>query len=130
DRRRMAGTLLGMRVRDLLELVRGPRVLGLRGVVEVELAVLVDRDVLEDRPERASRPVDLRLGGRRELDHLRIAAALEVEDAAVAPAVLVVADQAALGVRGERRLARSGEPEEDRDATRAILVRGAVHRED
>src|SRR6185312_6486324 len=74
-------------VRDALELVRGPRVLRLRVVVEVDRSGLVDRDVLENRPERPGRPPDLRLGLRREPDHLGVAAALDVEDATVAPAV-------------------------------------------
>ena len=39
------------RVRDALELVGGARVLGLRVVVEVGRARVVDRDVLEDRPD-------------------------------------------------------------------------------
>ncbi len=51
-------------------------------VVEIDDARLVDRDVLEDRPERPRRPPDLRLGLRREPDHLGVAAALDVEDAA------------------------------------------------
>ena len=64
DRARVPRLLRGQRVRDLLELVRRPGVLRLRVVVEVDDAVLVDRDVFEDRPEGASRPIDLRLGGR------------------------------------------------------------------
>ena len=48
-------------VRDALELVGGARVLRLRLVVEVDDARLVDGDVLEDRPECARRPPDLRL---------------------------------------------------------------------
>src|SRR3954447_15828055 len=112
----MAGPLLRVGVRDLLELVRGARVLRLRVVVEVELAVRVDRDVLEDRPERVRRLVDLGLRLRGELDHLRVAAALEVEDAAVPPAVLVVADKGARRISRKRRLPRAREAEEDRDA--------------
>jgi hypothetical protein len=65
-----------------------------------------------------------------ERDHLRVAAALEVEDAVVAPPVLVVADQRPLGVGRERRLPRPGEAEEDRDVVVVADVRGAVHRED
>ena len=126
----MAGALRRQRVRDLLELVGRACVLGLRVVVEVEDAVLVDRDVLEDRAEGASRPVDLRLGGGREPDHLRVAAALDVEDARVAPAVLVVSDQEPLRVGREGRLARAGEPEEDRHLPVLAEVRGAVHRKD
>ena len=66
----------------------------------------------------------------READHLRVAAALDVEDAVVAPAVLVVADQRALGIGGERRLAGAREAEEDRDAPVGADVGRAVHRED
>ena len=117
-------------VRDLLEVVRGARVLGLRVVVEVDVAVLVEHDVLEDRPVRARRLVDLRLGVRAQADHLRVAAALEVEDAVVAPAVLVVADQMALGIGGQRRLPGAGETEEDRHVAVLADVRRAVHRED
>src|SRR4051812_33323796 len=119
----MARALLGMRVGDLFELVRGPGVLRLRVVVEIELALLVDRDVFEDRPERVRRPVDLGLRLRGELDHLRVAAALEVEDAAVAPAVLVIADEGARRIGRKRRLSRAGKAEEDRDAAVAGDVR-------
>ena len=66
----------------------------------------------------------------READRLRVAAALDVEDAAVAPAVLVVADQRALRVGRQRRLAGAREAEEDRDAAVVADVRRAVHRED
>src|SRR5258708_36217317 len=111
----MTGALFAMRVRDLLELVRRARVLGLRGVVEVERSALVNHNVLEDRPERAHHLVDLRLGRRRQADHLRVAAALEVEDAGVAPPVLVVTDEQTLGIGGEARLAGSGGTEEARD---------------
>ena len=131
DVARMAGALRREHVRDALELVRGARVLGLRVVVEVELAALVDRDVLEDGAEAVHGVPDLRLGLGREADRLRVAAALEVEDAVVAPAVLVVADELARRIGGKRRLAGAGEPEEDRDVLPVLRdVRGAVHRRD
>ena len=106
----MPGALRRQRIRDLLELVGGARVLGLRVVVEIEHATLVHDDVLEDRPERLRHPVDLGLGLGREPDHLRVAAALEVEDTVVAPAMLVVADQLARRIGRERRLARAARP--------------------
>ena len=126
----MAGALRRERVADLLQLVGGAGVLRLRGVVEVEHAVLVDHDVLQDRPEGVRRLVDLGLGLRGEPDDLRVTAALEVEDPAVSPAVLVVADQRPFGVGGERRLAGAGEPEEDRHTAVVVDVGRAVHRED
>ena len=117
-------------VRDLLELVGGARVLGLRVVVEVEPPVPVDDDVLEHGPERVRGGEDLGLGLGGEVDRLRVAATLEVEDAVVAPSVLVVSDQPPLGIGGERRLPRAGEAEEDRDVAVRADVGRAVHRQD
>jgi hypothetical protein len=57
--------------------------------------------VLEDRPEAPRGREDLRLGVGREADHLGVAAVLEVEHARGAPAVLVVADEAARRVGAE-----------------------------
>jgi hypothetical protein len=62
---------------------------------------------------------------------LRVAAALDVEDAGVAPAVLVVADQGPLRVGGERGLPGAGQPEEAWRRRRIFTLGGrAVHRED
>src|SRR5665213_3430197 len=110
--------------------IRGARVLGERGVVDVELARdRVDDDVLEDRAEAMRRGPDLRFRFLAQLDHLRVAPALEVEDAVARPAVLVVADQRPVRIRGERRLAGPGEAEEDRGVAGLPDVRRAVHRE-
>ena len=46
-------------------------------------------------PKRLRGGVDLRLGLARQADHLGVAAAFEVEDRGVRPAMLVVADQRA-----------------------------------
>src|SRR5690606_39422119 len=62
-----------------------------------------------------------------EVDGLGVAAALEVENAVVIPAVLVVTDQLALGVGGEGGLAGAGEAEEDRHVTVLADIGGAVH---
>ena len=51
---------------------------------------------------------DIRLGLRIEVDDLCIAAALEVEDTIVIPAVLIIADQQTFRIRGQRRLKMSG----------------------
>ncbi len=56
-------------------------------------------------PKRLRRLEDVRLVHRRQADRLGVAAALEVEDVAVAPAVLVVADEAAQRVGRQGRLA-------------------------
>jgi hypothetical protein len=69
------------------------RVLGEAIVVEVQLArVGIDHHIFEHRSESPRGGVNLRLGLGRQTDGLGVAAALEVEHAPVAPAMLVVAD--------------------------------------
>src|SRR5215213_6960214 len=103
---------LGDGVLDVLQGVSGAGVLGGVPVLVVDLAALaVHRDVLQHAPE-ADGVVDLVLLLLGEVDGLGVAAPLEVEDALLGPAVLVVAYQPALGVRRERGLAGPGEPEE------------------
>src|SRR5690606_41133465 len=72
---------------------------------------------LQHRAEALAGGEDLGFGLFGEGDHLGVAAALEVEDAVVGPAVLVVTDEAAVGIGRERRLAGAGEAE-DRKSTR------------
>ena len=68
------------------------------------MSVLIEHHVLQHRAE-AQRLEDLRLVFRRKIDRLGVAAAFDVEDAVVAPAMLVVADEVAFRIGGERRLA-------------------------
>ena len=99
--------------------------------MEVErLGLGVEHHVLDHRAEARGGGVDLGLRLRRERDRLGVAAALEVEGAAVGPAVLVVADQHAVGRGRERRLARAREPEEHGRVHRVAgrVVGRAVHR--
>ena len=72
-------------------------VLGNALVVEVDDAVLVNGNVLEEgvAPDGS---VDIRFRLLVELDDLCIAAAFEVEDTLVVPAVLVVTDEETLRV--------------------------------
>src|SRR5699024_11193565 len=63
-----------------------------------------------------------------QVDDLGVAAALEVEDAVVVPAVLVVADQQTLGVGGQGGLAGAGQAEEQSGVLAVhVGVGGAVH---
>ena len=126
---RMAGHAGDLRVADELDRIRAARVLRDARVGEVDVVVLIEHDVLQHRAE-AQRLEDVRLALGREVDRLGVAAAFDVEDAVVAPAVLVVADEMALRVGGERRLARAGEAEQQRRRA-GLLVgrRRAVHRE-
>ena len=78
-------------------------------------------------PKRRVTRVDLRLGLLRKADDLGVAAVLEIENAVVAPAVLVVANQVAVGVGGKRGLAGAGEAEEDGHVAVVADVGGAMH---
>ena len=126
---RHAGAAAARRVRDEFERIGGARVLGLRLVVEIDEARLgIEADILQHRAEAQRRVVDLGLGLARELDGLGVAAALEVEHAARAPAVLVVADQRAVRIGRERGLAGAGQAEEQRDVAVLADIGRAVHR--
>src|SRR5690606_16491705 len=114
---------------DVLDGIAAARVFRDRRVGVVDLARLaVIDDVLQDRAETDG-VVDLGLSFRREVDRLRVAPALDVEDALVAPAVLVVSDERAVRIGAEGRLAGAAEAEEDGDIALRTLVRGAMHRE-
>ena len=113
---------------DELDGISAARVLGQRLIIEIERArVVIHHHVLEHGAKAAGGREDLRLGFRRQPDHLGVATALEVEHAAVAPAVLVVANQLALGVARQRRLARARQAEEQRGVAGGADVGRAVH---
>ena len=116
-------------IRNEFERIRGTGIFGLRVVVEVADARLgIEHHVFQHGAEAERRRVDLRLGLRRQLDALGVAAAFEIEHALRAPAVLVVADQRAVGIGRQRRLAGAGQPEEQRDVAGRSDIGGAVHR--
>ena len=90
----------------------------------------IERHVLHDGAEAFGRRIDLRFGLARELDRLGVAAALEIEDSAPPPPMFVVADERALRIGGECRLAGAGEAEEDRGVAVGAYVGRAMHRHD
>ena len=112
---------------DEVERVGRPRVLGQLGVVQIQGAVRAQGHIFQDGPEAVGGREDLRLGGFRQMDDLGVAAAFQIEDAAVRPAVLVVADQFAGGVGAQRRLAGAGEPEEHGTVAFRADVGAGVH---
>jgi hypothetical protein len=57
---------------------------------------------------------DLRLGLRRQVDRLCVAATLDVEDSVVRPTVLVVADEQAIGIGGKGSFASARQAEKER----------------
>src|SRR5258706_7193056 len=91
------------RVVDERDRIRRARVLGVAIVVQVQFARRrIDDDILEHGAETPRRREDLWLGLGRDADRLRVAAALEVEHAAIAPPLLVVADEHSLPIARQR----------------------------
>ncbi len=126
----MPAAALGDDVIQEADRIGGAGVLGQAVVIEIHPAgVLVDGDVFQDGAEVAGGFPDQRLQFLAQLDGLGIAAALEVEDAVVAPAVLVVADQGPLGIGGQGGLAGAGQAEEQGGIAALADIGGAVHRE-
>ena len=111
----------------MVDRVRNTGVLGYALVSEVDLAVLVNRYVLE-QCVTCNGAVDVWLRLLVEVDDLCIAAAFEVEDTLVVPSVLVVTDELTLRISRKSRLACTGKTEEDSCVlTLHIGVGRAVH---
>src|SRR5262245_42996135 len=93
---------------DVVKRITDARVLGVFLVVVVGPAGgLVEHDVLQNGTEADGIP-DLWFARRRQPDRLGVAASLEIEDPLVRPAMLVVADEPAARVGGQRGLTGAG----------------------
>jgi len=116
-------------VGDEIERVGRAGILGLAVVIEIgRPRVGIERHVLQHGAETVGGGVDFRLGLGGQPDALGVAAALEVEHAVRPPAVLVVANQRAVGIGRERGLAGAGQSEKQRHIAVPADVGGAVHR--
>ena len=129
---RAMGDAAGNLLHDLLDVIDrigDTGVLGHALVSEIELSGLViDRDVLKQSISLDC-AVDIGFCILVEVDNLCVAAALEVEDTLVVPAVLIIADQQSLGICGKGGLAGAGQTEEDGGVLALkICVCRAVHR--
>src|SRR4051812_11892995 len=109
----MASDARDLRIADKLDRIRPTRIQSDAGVGVVDTVILVEHHVFQHRAE-AERLENVRLALGGEVDRLRVAATFDIEDAIVAPAVLVVADEMALWIGRERRLARAAEAKEQR----------------
>jgi len=110
---RMTGAAGARRVRNVVERIGRTGVLGLGAVIVVRhTADRIEDHVLQHGAEPVGGVPNLRLGLLAELDGLGVAAALEVEDAVRAPAVLVVTDQDAIRIGRQRGLAGARQAEE------------------
>ena len=113
-------------VLDMIDRVGDTGVLGFRTIVEINRAVRANHHVFQQRIT-TNRVIDIWLCGFGEFNGLGIAAAFEVEDAIVIPAVLVIADQAAFRIGGKGGFAGAGEAKEDRHVAFLAHVSGTVH---
>ena len=102
---------LGPRVGDMLDGVGHARIVRDRDVVVVRLAILIEYDVFTDGA-KTNGVENLGLVERVQAFALGVAAALDVKDAHVGPAVLVVANQQTRGVGRKRGLAGAGQAKE------------------
>ena len=125
---RMTGHAGDLGVLNELDRIRAARVLRDARVGVIDDAIFIEHDVLQHGAE-AQRLENIRLAFRRKIDRLGVAAAFDVEDAVVAPAVLVVADEMTFRIGGERRFARAAQAEEQ-GGRAALFVRGGrtMHR--
>ena len=102
-------------------------VLSHAAVGKVDPAILIQGDVLKQGIP-SDGVVDVRFALLIQVDDLCIAAAFEVEDTVVIPAVFIITDEKSLRIGGKGGLARSGKAEEDCGVlTVHIGVGGAVH---
>ena len=106
DVRRMARPSCGRCKRYVLKRIGAASVFGQRAVGKVDfLRPFVKSDVFQNCSEHGRRGEDFRFVASVEIQGLCVAAAFEIENAAVRPPVLVVPDQNAPGVGGKCRLA-------------------------
>ena len=74
--------------------------------------IVFEHDIFQHRAE-SQRLENIGLVFGCQIDGLGIAAALDVEDAVIAPTVLVVADEVALRIGGERGFAGAAQAEQE-----------------
>ena len=111
----LSGGTLALRTLDVLDVIDRIAYAGVLGnalVGEVDLAVGVNSDVLQECVA-GDGAVDVGLSLLVEVDHLSVAATLIVEHAFVVPSMLVVADELTLRVGRQCGLTRTRETEED-----------------
>jgi len=128
---RMSGHLLGNGIVDILERIGTSRINGQGVVIQIELTRdRIVHNIFEYRPEFLGTSVYLWLGGRGEVDDLGVTAAFNIENALVAPSVLIVADQLAGGVGRQSSFSGSGETKEESGVAVTTDVCRTVHTQD
>ena len=124
----MTAAPLRHRIADVRERIAGAGVFREAGIVEVQPPrVVVHHHVFQQGAEAPGAFENFRFRFPVELDHLGVTAALEIEHAIFAPAVFVVADQLAGGVRRQGGFTRSRQAEKDGGVSLGSHVGRTVH---
>src|ERR1700758_1995875 len=125
----MARNARNLRILDEFYRIRAAGVLRNADVCIVYQMVLIEHNVLENRA-KTERLEDVRFILGRQIDSLGVAAAFNIEDALLAPAMLIVANEIAYGGGRECLLTRAPQAEWQRRTAGLFVRRGrTVHRE-
>ena len=125
---RLAATACWAGIGNGGKIISAAAVFGERAVIKIKLARFGIHDhIFENRAPhlRCRKNFGFGLGG--EFNHLGIAAAFEVKQSVLAPAMFVIADQCAVWISGEGGLACARKPKEDRRIIIIIDINRAVH---
>src|SRR5712671_2627810 len=115
-------------VANVVERIGSARVLRDGLVVKPDrLGGRIEHYVLEDGAEHLGRAIDLRLALGSEVDDLRVATTLEIEDPVLRPPMLIVANQPAIRISGKCRFSGSGKAEEQGCVAGSSDVCRAMH---
>src|SRR5215216_7807813 len=102
----MSRFLFGNSIGDEFQRIGSARVFRERVIFQIDqTGNRIKGNIFEDRSKSFGGRVDLRFGRFRESNHLGVASAFEVEYTFIAPAMLIVPDQATGGIGGQSRLA-------------------------
>ena len=110
----MTAEALPVGVSDMADGVGGPGIFGEGVVIQIYAAgIAVKADIFQNGAETPGGLVDVGFGAGRQTDDFGITAAFDIENAMVAPAVFVIADESPGGIGREAGLAGAGEAEEN-----------------
>lgn len=114
-------------IADKVQGIAHPRI-GRDGLAsEIQVLFAGDKGHILHDGARAHSPVNLRLLVFREVDGFGIAATLKIENGIGRPPMLIIANQAAVGIGAERGFTRAAQSEENSRIAVLAQVGGAVH---
>ena len=115
-------------IRYLRNRIRRAGIFCQRTIIQINSAGrFIQHHILQNRTEGACGLENLRLLLCRQFDHFGVATPLEIKDAVLTPAMLVIADQGPRCISRQRRLAGTGQTEEHRCAAIVPDVGRGMH---